>query len=187
VKRGFKTWCERQATGLRKEIGLQEHESLPAEMLADHLEIELVSPFELTSLSEKSLKRLVELDPGSWSASTISANGCSIIVYNPTHSPARHQANIMHELAHTICGHKPVRVGFVPWFPLPLREYRKESEEEAEWLGGCLQLPRVALEWSARHRMSHQQIANLFGASLEMVQYRWNKTGMERQFRRKTN
>lgn len=93
----------------------------------------------------------------------------------------------MHELAHFIRGHKPVQVGSVPWFPLPLREYREEDEDEAEWLGGCLQLPRVALEWSASRSMSHQQIADHFGASLKMARYRWNMTGMARQFRRRAN
>ena len=51
----------------------------------------------------------------------------------------------MHEMAHLICKHKPAELVPVGGFPFSLREYDAVQEEEANWLGACLQLPRPAL------------------------------------------
>ncbi|TMD99541.1 MAG: ImmA/IrrE family metallo-endopeptidase [Chloroflexi bacterium] len=58
-----------------------------------------------------------------------------------------------------------------------VREYRKEHEEQAAYMGGCLQIPGKALQWAYQLQMTRKQVADRFGASLEMVRWRCNDTG----------
>src|SRR5215470_5797019 len=74
-----------------------------------------------------------------------------------------------------------------PWSPpirfhhlaggLLVREYRATDEEAAKYLGGCLQVPARGLDWAFQRCMTIQEIAEHFGASLQMVRYRCNMTG----------
>ncbi len=187
MEHGFKAWCEEQAAYWRAQLDLQPHQRLEADKLADHLEVELINPNELTDLAPKHLHRLVQTDWKSWSAFTIVAEGITVVLNNPRHSSARREANIMHELGHVIRKHKPSRLITVPWFPFPLREFDKNAEEEATWFGGCLQIPRAGLEWALARRMQPDEIAVHFGASKEMVRYRRNSTGIDRQYKRYSN
>ena len=55
------------------------------------------------------------------------------------------------------------------------------QEEEANWLAGCLLLPRVALVHDLKKRMSAKTIANRRVLSQQIVRYRINVTGANRQ------
>lgn len=181
MQRGFKAWCEKQALQWRKELDLSVHACLPARKLAGHLEIDVIRPQDIPDITQKDIERLIHLDPTSWSAVTVSTVGCTIIIFNPRHSTLRQEADIMHELAHIIRGHKPIGFNYIQGFPFPLRQYRKEDEEEAQWLGGCLQIPRDGLKWVLDRGMTEDEIVIHFVASPEMVRYRRNKTGIDIQ------
>jgi hypothetical protein len=85
----------------------------------------------------------------------------------------------MHEMAHLLCGHPST--AFDLCGGLALRRFVKDYEDEAAWLGGCLQLPRPALEHHVRRRRTPEQVADYFTASLDMVRYRYRITGLARQ------
>jgi len=78
----------------------------------------------------------------------------------------------MHEIAHILLNHQPIHIGGIL-----VREYRKEHEEQAAYMGGCLQIPGKALQWAYQLQMTRKQVADRFGASLEMVRWRCNDTG----------
>lgn len=87
----------------------------------------------------------------------------------------------MHELSHIICEHKisdKVKKTGLAGF---LRNLDPEQEDEAEWLGSCLQLPRPALLYSLKKGMTVKEIAEHYNCSTEMVQYRINITGVRKQ------
>jgi hypothetical protein len=88
----------------------------------------------------------------------------------------------MHEVAHIICEHPPMKISMVAG--LPVREYSEVHEEEAEWLGSCLQLPRVPLIAALRRGHSESQIMEQFRLSAPMLRYRRNKTGVNVQLAR---
>jgi Zn-dependent peptidase ImmA (M78 family) len=84
----------------------------------------------------------------------------------------------MHEIAHILLNHQPTRIGGIL-----VREYTKEYEEQAAYLGGCLQVPKKALQWAYQLEMTRKQVADRFGASLEMVRWRCNDTGFAEKIR----
>ncbi len=180
---GFKKWSDDTSIALRKELGLYPSSPLCAFDLCKHLEIPLFVPDDIKGLSEKHLNNLLGKGNNHWSAATIPVNDKFLIIHNPTHTSARQQSNLMHELAHIICKHKipenKTNLG-VSGF---LRNYDEAQENEAEWFGACLQLPRPALIWALKKKMSEDEIAKHFNASKEMVRYRIGITGVKKQLK----
>src|SRR5438270_13327829 len=96
----FKAACEQISIEWRRKLGNRlAYDPLPASELLDALEISLIALDKLTNLSPEECQHLTEL-----SAAVISVEPI-IVLYNPTHSPARHESNMMHECAHIILKH----------------------------------------------------------------------------------
>lgn len=181
-KRGFKKWTDEKVVELRKQLGLYPSSPLCAFKLCEFLKIPILEPSSVQGLSEEQLNELLGNGSSYWSAVTIPLkDGKYIIVHNPTHSQARQQSNLMHELAHILCEHKVSEKTKNTGLSGFLRNLDEEQEDEAEWLGSCLQLPRPALIYSLKKEMTFEKIAEHYNCSLEMVQYRINITGVKRQ------
>jgi len=105
----------------------------------------------------------------------------TIIIHNHLHAPTRQQSNIMHELAHIICKHEQPDQYKNIALPFLMREFDKQQEEEANYLGSALQIPREGLIWALKKRMDVVAIAEYYTASPAMVTLRINSTGVKRQ------
>ena len=79
----------------------------------------------------------------------------------------------MHELAHLILVHPLERIYFAPDGTFG-RDFNSVVETEAAYLGSCLQIPRRGLLWAVQKKKSNEEIAQHFGASIEMVCWRQN-------------
>ena len=181
MERGFKSRCEEMARSLRVELGLGEYDPLPVDRLASHLDVLVWSIADL-GLSEDDVAQLVEIDPDSWSAITVSTSSAEAIIYNPSHYQSRHSSDVMHELAHLLLGHQPSTVFFAGAEELALRGYNDSAEQEANWLAGALLLPRHALVQARRQQVSVQETCKTFGVSKSMLAFRMTATGVDRQF-----
>lgn len=181
--RGFKSWCETVSVQRRKTLGLQPVDPLPPELLATSLGVATYAVEDVPDLDSHSRSVLLRPSGDSWSAVTITAGPKSVIILNSSHSKARSASDLMHELAHLIVGHKPGRVDVTEDGALLLNTYDKQQEDEANWLSGCLLLPRPALLWLKKRRMPQDSAASHFGVSLQMLTYRIQVTGVERQYR----
>ena len=179
-KRGFKTFAEKKSIELRTELGIKPSYPLPSRILSEHLKVILKSPDEIPGMDESILKCLLKKSESHWSGVTLQIGDQLLVIVNSSHSKARQESDIMHELAHVICRHQMGE--FVPLADgLFLRDYNEEQEKEAEWLGGCLQLPRVALHYHYKiYEMSQQEIAEKFNASSDMVHFRINVCKVKR-------
>jgi hypothetical protein len=181
-KRGFKKWSDDKAIDLRKNMGLISSAPLCAFELCEHLEIPLLRPENVPGISQELLTVLLKPGETYWSAASIPiTDNDYIIIHNPIHSPARQQSDIMHEVAHILCGHVVPPEKKATGLSGFLRNHDEAQENEAEWLGACLQLPRPALLWALKKKMKMEEIGNFFQASVEMVRYRINITGVKKQ------
>lgn len=183
MQRGFKKRAEEISIQQRNLLGLLPENPLPARELSKTLGVSLVTIDEIPNLPRQILHQLINVDAQSWSAVTISINQKFVIIHNHTHSPRRQESDLMHEMAHVICNHKPSEIVHFPNIPFPLRSYDSEQEHEAAWLGACLQLPRLGLLWALRIGMKNQAIATYFMASEEQVRYRIQVTGVHAQIK----
>jgi hypothetical protein len=184
MKRGFKSWAEAKSLELRRLCNVPTLSPLPARTLAQKLGIDVVAPDQISGIPVDVITLLTGRFAENWSAVCVPVNGSFVIVYNPTHSAARQESDIMHELAHIICRHIARRSDVVGELPFLMRSYDVAQEDEAAWLGACMQIPRAALLALIRRGFSNEALAALFGASEDMVVFRRNMTGIDHQLRR---
>jgi len=182
--RGFKARAERIASEHREKLGLHVCAPLCAFKLAEYLNITVCAATEfITDMLELQKLEGRNGEECGWSALTmVTKAGNRIIIHNNFHTPARQQSNIMHEIAHILCGHeiKPLPQGIK--VPFGMRDFDKSQEDEAIYLGATLQLSRPCLLWAKKRNMANAEIANHFNASMEMVNFRIGSTGVNKQF-----
>ena len=184
-ERGFKTWCERYSADARRKLGHAPSAPLDVRALAAHLGVKVWSPHDVPALSDETLAILLRSDgktPSCWSAVTVVVGTKVAVVLNSSHSPARQASDLTHELAHRIREHEAAEVDVTEGGLMLLRSYDKVQEEEADWLSGCLLLPREALIAIKRRRIDDADAAAEYGVSQRMLTYRINRTGINRQF-----
>ena len=154
--------------------------------LARHLGVAVHTVEEIPGLSPDCIRILLHEDADSWSAVTLSANSKCVIILNSSHAQTRLASDLVHEIAHLLLGHKPARIDLTEDGSLMLSTYSRQQEDEANWLAGCLLLPRDALVLIRRQRLDLPTAARRYGTSMEMLQYRINVTGVDYQFSRRS-
>jgi hypothetical protein len=184
LERGFKAWAERTASALRRELGLSALEPLDPRRLAEHLDVRLIRPDQLAELPEDVAHQLLEVDPWGWSATTLVLPHTTIVIYNPKKSLGRQSSDIIHELSHIILGHEPSTVVLSEDGEISTRTFDQKQEDEANWLGWALLLPREALLSTRRARMATAQIAKKYCVTEQLVNFRLRMTGVEAQMRK---
>jgi Zn-dependent peptidase ImmA (M78 family) len=186
-ERGFKTWCEKYSADMRKDLGLPSDSPLDTLMLAKKLGVRVWTPQDVKGLDASDLKVLLRNDgktPTCWSAVTVVVGTKVVVVLNTSHSRARQASDLTHELSHRVLGHEAEEVDVTATGLMLLRSYDKKQEEEADWLSGCLLLPREALTTIKREQLEHVEAASRYGVSVRMLTYRLAMTGVNRQFAR---
>jgi Zn-dependent peptidase ImmA (M78 family) len=158
-------------------MGRSPHEGVDAVELAKHVGADVRSAEELTTRTK--LEELDALQPGAFSACTFKVRGQYVIVYSPLCSPGRTQSDVAHEVAHLLLEHELKTVqnlGGLSFFTCDSVE-----EQEANWLAGCLLLPRPLLLAAARRGWPAPTIAAEFNVSEQMAAFRLRATGVQRQ------
>lgn len=177
MRRGFKAHAERLATKVRGEMGKRPTDPLDAIELARHVGADVRCAEELTS--RQNLEELEQLQPGAFSACTFTIGEHHIVVYSPLASDGRTQSDIAHEIAHLLLEHEiktMQTIGDLSFFTCD-----PDEEQEANWLAGCLLLPRPLLLQAARRGLDSQAIAEEYNVSEPMATYRLRTTGVTRQ------
>ena len=183
MRRGFKTQCENRAAEVRHALNLGPIAPLNPWAYAQYLNV-VVLNFRELGLSTKSVRQLTVDDDESWSAMTIKEAGTFGIVLNPAHATTRQHNDLTHELAHIELRHTPARVEVSKSGLLLLSDYSDEQEQEADWHAGALLVPRAGLiHHRARHK-STEDIAQHYGISPALCEWRLRMTGVDVQMGR---
>lgn len=183
MRRGFKAASDRAAVGIRAELGLAPDEPLDADRLAAHRGI-YVCEFRDLNLDAGAVDQLLNVDPDSWSAFTLSEGAAYLIIVNPRHPATRRQNDLMHEIAHIELKHVAVHVTLSENKLLLLSDYSDEQEQEADWYAAALLVPRDALVAMRSRGLTSAQIAAHFGVSEALCAWRLRMTGVDVQLSR---
>lgn len=179
--RGFKSQCEKKSAEIRRVLNLKKVDPLDPKILADHLKIQILPPYKIPGLSDQDIQNL--LKDSDWSALTLDTGIDKFIIINPTHSQGRIASDLMHEIAHIIMGHKSTKPSIAKNNLLVPYTYDENQEKEADWLSGCLLLPKDALIKIKKSRMSIYTASKIYNVSQKMLKYRLNITGVNKIFR----
>lgn len=177
MRRGFKAEAERTSTQVRKDMNVGDSASVNATQFAKHLGIEVRSASDLIDIGK--LEAIDAAQPGAFSACTFEIGNRRIIVWNPLSLPGRVQSDIAHEVSHLLLKHTVKEIQQVGEFSFFACD--PEEEQEATWLAGCLLLPRSLLVDAARRHMSAESIAQTYGVSVQMANFRLRTSGVLRQ------
>lgn len=182
-RRGYKSQCERRSVEVRKDLGLSKIAPLDAFNLAQHFGIVVWSTDEITGLSDEDKRNLTLEDNDSWSALTIRMRHHFLVIYKAGQSSPRINSVVMHELSHIILGHELADACILDDGSFVPGNFNQNQEEEANWLGGALLLPRPALLHIRRKKLSNQNIINEYRVSEDMLTWRIRMTGVDYQIK----
>ena len=181
-RRGFKKESERLALELRGELGLSSADRLDPRLLADHLAIPVLDLGMLVRAGARisSVSHFHGAASKVFSAVTIVDGYKKVVVVNDAHAPVRQASNITHELSHVVLEHEPHRAVN----DQGCRLWKADLEDEADWLGGVLLVPRDGALHAARRGWAIPQAAEHFGVSEQMMRWRLAHSGASLQVER---
>lgn len=171
LRRGFKAEAERLALEVRGEVGAGPYGRLAPTDVAEQYGIPLLDLSGLACEDTGALDDEV-------SALTVVQGARRLIVVNDGMSPVRQRSAVAHELAHILLEHDPSVVADGE------RQWQPTAEAEADWLGGCLLVPKGAAIGCACAGMSDRAVAARYGTSLALARWRMNVTAARRIARR---
>lgn len=181
MRRGFKTQAENLALKHRTNLSLTPMDKIDPKVFLESLGILVWKPHEIPGISAATVEHLTEVDPDSWSGVTIREGDHKAIIVNSAHPTTRQANTLMHEWSHIELNHKPSRVDRSVGGLLLLSDYQADIEEEADWLAGCILAPREGLLQHSRSGLNAAQVANHYGVSQQLANWRIGKTGIRRQ------
>lgn len=178
LRRGFKKEANDYARDFRTELRARAHDPLCPWQLAAHLEIPVVSLSELQNeVPTHYIHYLKERDRKCFSAVTVFCGRCRMIAHNDAHTRHRQASNISHELSHAILLHPPTE----PFSEHGCRNFNKEIEEEANWLGPALLISDEAALHIVKNEMSIDEASKFYNVSREVISMRINVTGARKR------
>ena len=181
LRRGFKSQCERRSVELRRLLGRQPRDSLPAANVAKHYNVTVWTPDQISGVPSADIEQLLGAGREEWSGFTLRIGTRHLVVMNPTQSAPRQNSVLMHELSHIMLGHQLASAMFSESGDFAPSTYDQDQEDEAAWLGGTLLLPRPALMWMRHCGLSDEEATTHFGVSSDLLRWRIRMTGIDYQ------
>lgn len=178
---GFKAMAERYGEEYRQKYNISIFGKLDAFVLAKELNVKFYTPSEILENSYTSHLAILSNRNSDFNALYLKLqNGEKIIIYNDSHPSSRQQSSIMHELAHIILKHEIPDKAVEVLIKYNLPYINEEQEEQAKFLGACLQLNKPSLLLARKQKWSDAEIAEKYLCSNDMVQYRKRCLGLHR-------
>ncbi len=177
LRHGFKTEANDYAREFRAELGIKPYAPLCPWQLAEHLEIRIIPLSEFHNKIPDKVDYLTTKDIKSFSAITVFDNTRRLIVHNDSHNRLRQASNVAHELSHGILMHPPT----APFNEYGCRNFNKEYEDEANWLGPTLLISEEAALHILRNGMTLDEAVEYYQATKEVINMRINVTGARKR------
>lgn len=119
---------------------------------------------------------------GEWSAMSVPLNAAQdswVVFLNDCHKIERQRVTLLEEYWHILSGHKLTKIAKIAGaFG---RTYDSAEEHDAYFLASATLLPREAVRNLVAHGKSAAEIAEKFGTSFELVEYRIKRLGLWRE------
>ena len=183
---------ELRAQGLREFAGLKrDDEPLDPFELALFAKLMVVDFEQINGLSDETRGHLLGAGMNAWSGGTCSRplpNGWRLVILNPRHGRQRNNATLMEEVCHVFLGHKPNRLAIVTenkQGKLVARDYNEADEEAAYSIGAAALVPFASLRNFVRKNRTSKQIAEHFGVSRDLVEYRIKVSRLWGEYRKR--
>jgi len=171
-----------------------------ANQLRDDLNVGTVSPLDALSIRVLGVEVLVPADieglsrecrsyltgPGryEWSAMSVPLNTHNtrwVVLRNDRHQIERQRVTYLEECWHILLGHKLTRIAKIA--DSYGRTYDSNEEHDAFYLAAATLLPESAIAKAVQSKLSVDALAQHYGASPELVEYRIKRLGLWRSYK----
>lgn len=176
-RRGFKKETNAYSRKFRAELGLKPHAPLCPWKLAEYLAIPVAPLSNFKNQIPEPIYYLMKCDQECFSAVTVFDGRRRMIVHNDAHHPHRQASNITHELSHAILLHPPTE----PFSEHGCRNFNKDIEDEANWLGPALLISEEAALHIVKNEMSIDEASKFYSVSEKVILMRINVTGARKR------
>ena len=160
------------AEDLRRDLDLAQTNALDA--LQIRIEgVEVYVPKEISGLSERCISHLNNAGSTDWSAMSVPLTADFdkwAVLRNDKHSVQRQRVTYLEECWHILLGHKLTKIANIS--DSYGRTYDSNEEHDAYYLASASLLPRAAVMKSVKKGKTAAEIAEAFGVSPELVEYR---------------
>jgi Zn-dependent peptidase ImmA (M78 family) len=171
---------ERAAEKFRKDLGLREDH--PLESLRLDVEgVEIVRLRHTNCLDDATVRKLSTQACDEWSAMSVpldTAHERWVVLLNDCHTLERQRVTVLEEIWHILLGHKLTKIAKIA--DSYGRTYDKAEEHDAYYLASATLLPRNAIAKAVLRKQTSEEIAEQFGTSPELVDYRIKRLGLWR-------
>ena len=171
---------ERSAEKFRKDLKLGPED--PLDSLRLEIEgVDIVRLRETNCLDAATVKRLSTDACSEWSAMSVpldDAHDRWAVLLNDCHEVQRQRVTLLEEVWHIFLGHRLVRIAKIA--EAYGRTYDQAEEHDAYYLAAATLLPKKAVIAAIGKRQTSLQIAQRFGTSPELVDYRIKRLGLWR-------
>lgn len=170
---------EQIAEKFRADLGLSQDK--PLDSLRIEIDgVQVISVGEqIECLDTRTVKHLRGAGSSEWSAMSVPldlGNEKWVILLNDTHKIERQRVTVLEEFWHILLGHKLTKIARVA--EGYGRTFDKSEEHDAYYLASATLLPKAAIVDAVRANCSSKQIAESFGTSPELVDYRIKRLGL---------
>ena len=171
---------ERSAEGFRRDLRLEDHQPLDS-LLLDVESIDIVRLGNTNLLDSSTVELLSTEACDEWSAMSVPLDADHehwAVLLNDCHTIERQRVTLLEEIWHILIGHKLTRIAKVA--EAYGRTYDSVEEHDAYYLASATLLPRSAIAAAVAERRTSISIAQQFGTSSELVDYRIKRLGLWR-------
>jgi len=171
---------ERAAEKFREDLGLGEDEPLDS-LLLEVEGVEIVPLQQAKCIDPATIKKLSTEACDEWSAMSVPLDDAHehwAVLLNDCHTIERQRVTLLEEIWHIMLGHRLTKIAKVA--EAYGRTYDSAEEHDAYYLASATLLPRKAMIREVSGRRHSLEIAQEFGTSPELVEYRIKRLGLWR-------
>jgi len=176
---------EANALSFRKQLNLSEDEPLdPLKLKISGVQIVTVD--QIDGVCDQTRKHLSEVAHDQWSAMSVPLDddhSSWLIVVNHAHDPRRQRVSVAEELWHIFQGDELTEI--VKVGPVYGRNFKKEEEDSAFYLAAASLLPQGIIKKLVTSNETAEKIAEKFGVSKELVEYRIKRLGLWNRYKKR--
>lgn len=178
-----KSEMETMAANIRSELNILETDALDALSIRVH-GVDVLTPSEIAGLTDQCFSYLTGAGKNEWSAMSVplsNQNTRWAVLRNDTHLVERQRVTYLEECWHILLGHKLTRIAKVA--DSYGRTYDSDEEHDAFYLAAATLVPKSAVIQAVTSKLPVKSIAERFGVSSELVEYRIKRLGLWRMHR----
>lgn len=173
-----KSEMEKMAEQLRAELNSKTHQSFDA-LKVRVGGVEVITPKEIITLAKQCFDYLTGAGKDEWSAMSVpldSFNKRWAVLRNDTHKVERQRVTYLEECWHIMLGHKLTRIAKLA--DSYGRTYDANEEHDAFYLAAATMVPKESIIRAIEEKRSSKSIADQFGVSTDLVEYRIKRLGL---------